>query len=103
MPRVLTQEQVDAYRRDGFLFPVRVVDRGSAGELRRKLEEVERTIGGEIQQRYRIKAHLPFPWLNDLIRHPRMLDAVEDVIGPNILCWGSSFFTKNARDPRFVS
>ena len=32
-----------------------------------------------------------------------MLDAVEDIIGPNILCWGSSFFTKNAHDPRFVS
>ena len=64
---------------------------------------MEETIGGEVQERYRIKAHLPFPWLNELIRHPRMLDAVEDIIGPDILCWGSSFFTKNAHDPRFVS
>ena len=103
MPKVLTQEQVEAYHRDGFLFPVRIMDRESAGELRRKLEEVEKTIGGEMQERYRIKAHLPFPWLNELIRNPVMLDAVEDIIGPNILCWGSSFFTKNAHDPRFVS
>ena len=103
MPKILTQEQVDAYHREGFLFPVRVMDRESASGLRRKLEEVEQTIGGEVQERYRIKAHLPFPWLNELIRHPRMLDAVEDIIGPDILCWGSSFFTKNAHDPRFVS
>ena len=103
MPKVLTQEQVEAYHRDGFLFPVRIMDRESAGELRRKLEEVEKAIGGEMQERYRIKAHLPFPWLNELIRNPVMLDAVEDIIGPNILCWGSSFFTKNAHDPRFVS
>ena len=49
------------------------------------------------------KAHLPFRWLSDIITHPRILDAVEDVIGPNLLCWGSSFFQKNAHDPRFVS
>ena len=59
MPKILTQEQVDAYHRDGFLFPVRVMDRESASGLRRKLEEVEETIGGEVQERYRIKAHSP--------------------------------------------
>jgi len=103
MPKVLTEEQVEAYHRDGYLFPVRIMRRDQATELRSKLESFEAQIGGEFQQRYRIKAHLPFPWLNDLIRNPVLLDAVEDIIGPNILCWGSSFFTKNAHDPRFVS
>jgi len=51
----------------------------------------------------RHKSHLLFTWLNDLIRHPRILDAVEDIVGPNILCWGSSFFIKEKRDPGFVS
>jgi len=103
MPKVLTEEQVTAYGRDGYLFPVPIMGRNEASNLRRKLEETEVEIGGELQERYRIKAHLPFPWLNDLIRNPTLLDAVEDIIGPNILCWGSSFFTKNAHDPRFVS
>ena len=103
MPKVLTEEQVDSYYCDGYVFPVRIMGRDEATELRAKLESAEDHIGAELQERYRIKAHLPFPWLNDLIRYPTLLDAVEDIIGPNILCWGSSFFTKNAHDPRFVS
>ena len=39
----------------------------------------------------------------DIIRNDNILDAIEDIIGPDILCWGSSFFTKNANDARFVS
>ena len=63
---------------------------------RRKLEDFEKMIGDEAQKFLSFKAHLPFKFLTDIIRHPRILDAVEDVIGPNILCWGSSFFQKNA-------
>ena len=51
----------------------------------------------------RHKPHLLFTWLNELIRHPRILDAVEDVIGPDILCWGTIFFIKEARNPGYVS
>lgn len=103
MPRVLTTEMVDAYRRDGCVFPIPIVSGEEAAELRRHLEAFEARIGMEAQKKLKIKAHLPFPWLSNLIRHPRLLDAVEDIIGPNILCWGSSFFSKNAHDPRFVS
>ena len=56
-----------------------------------------------MQGAVRHKPHLLFTWLNDLIRHPRILDAVEDIIGPDILCWGTSFFTKEARNPGYVS
>jgi ectoine hydroxylase-related dioxygenase (phytanoyl-CoA dioxygenase family) len=52
---------------------------------------------------YRIKPHLLFTWLAELVRHPAVLDAVEDVLGPDILCWNTSFFTKEARSPGFVS
>jgi ectoine hydroxylase-related dioxygenase (phytanoyl-CoA dioxygenase family) len=39
----------------------------------------------------------------DLGRNPRILDAVEDVLGPNILLFGASIFAKDGRDPRYVS
>jgi ectoine hydroxylase-related dioxygenase (phytanoyl-CoA dioxygenase family) len=42
----------------------------------------------------RNKAHLKMPSLEPVIRHPAVLDAVESIIGPDILCWGSSFFIK---------
>lgn len=103
MPKHLTEEQILAYHRDGCVFPVPLLTPREAASIRRKFEALEAAIGGEAQERFKIKAHLPFPWLHDLIRNPRLLDAIEDIIGPNILCWGSSFFTKNAHDPRFVS
>ena len=56
-----------------------------------------------MQGAVRHKPHLLFTWLNELIRHPRILDAVEDIIGPDILCWGTSFFIKEARNPGYVS
>jgi hypothetical protein len=41
--------------------------------------------------------------MNELVRHPKILDAVESVIGPTILCWGSQFFMKQPGDRTFVS
>ena len=51
----------------------------------------------------RTKPHLLFTWADELVHHPRILDAVEDVLGPNLLAWSSSFFNKEAHDPSFVS
>lgn len=103
MPKVLTDEQVASYEDNGFLSPFTLCSAEEAAALRDRFEDMERTLGEEPQKRFRVKAHLPFPWLCDLIGHPKLLDAVEDLIGPDILCWGSSFFTKKANDPRFIS
>ncbi|HTI85798.1 MAG TPA: phytanoyl-CoA dioxygenase family protein [Alphaproteobacteria bacterium] len=103
MPKALTSEQVDHYNTNGFLFPVEAYTSAEAAALYRRYAETEEKAGEELQKRFRVKAHLPFPWLCDIIRHPKLLDAVEDILGPNILCWGSSFFSKNAHDPRYIS
>jgi non-heme Fe2+,alpha-ketoglutarate-dependent halogenase len=103
MPKVLTDKQIAAYAENGFLSPFTLCSPAEAGTMHDRFEDMERTLGEEPQKRFRVKAHLPFPWLCDLISHPRLLDAVEDLIGPDILCWGSSFFTKKAADPRFIS
>jgi ectoine hydroxylase-related dioxygenase (phytanoyl-CoA dioxygenase family) len=70
---------------------------------RRRLEESERRAGQVLQGNQRHKTHLLFTWADELVHHPRILDAVEDVIGPNILCWNTNFFIKEARSPGFVS
>ena len=51
----------------------------------------------------RHRSHVLFTWIDEMVRHPEILDAVEDVLGPDILCWNTSFFIKEARDPGFVS
>jgi non-haem Fe2+, alpha-ketoglutarate-dependent halogenase len=101
--KVFTSDGVARYRRDGFYFPLRVLTPAEAAGYRARLEAVERGRGGPLGGELRHKGHLLFTWLNDLIRHPCILDAVEDLLGPNLLCWSSSFFIKEARDPAFVS
>jgi hypothetical protein len=90
------------YRELGYYAPIRVLTTAEVAELRGKLEAFEAS-GNGMQGAVRHKPHLLFTWLNDLIRHPRVLDAVEDIIGPDILCWGTSFFIKEARNPGYVS
>jgi Protein involved in biosynthesis of mitomycin antibiotics/polyketide fumonisin len=51
----------------------------------------------------RHKAHLLFPWLANLVRNEKILDAVEDLYGRDLLCWTSNFFIKEAQNPAFVS
>ena len=103
MAKLLSQEQIDRYQNQGAIAPIRIMDSDAAFAYRRQFEALEEEIGEEAQGRFRIKAHLPFPWLTELIHNSTMLDAVEDLIGPNIVVWGSSFFTKKAHDHRFVS
>jgi ectoine hydroxylase-related dioxygenase (phytanoyl-CoA dioxygenase family) len=99
----LSPSAIEQYERDGYFFPVRVLSSEEAREYRGELERVERDLGGPLRGTYRIKPHLLFTWLADLVRHPSVLDAVEDVIGPDILCWNTSFFTKEADSPGYVS
>jgi hypothetical protein len=94
MGKMLSAAAIDQYRRDGYYYPIRVVSREEAARYRDRLESVERDLGGPLRGVYRIKPHLLFTWLAELVRHPRILDAVEDVLGPDILCWNSSFFTR---------
>ena len=98
----LPEAAVAHYREHGYYAPVRVMSAHEAEGIRRRLEAHE-AIHGALKGSMRHKTHLLFTWLDGLIRHPAVLDAVEDVIGPDILCWGSTFFIKEPRDPGFVS
>ena len=103
MPKLLTEEEIAAWDSEGCIFPFRAVAPDEAEANLNRFLALEEQIGEEPQNRFKIKAHLPFPWMWDIIRNDNILDAVEDLIGPNILCWGSSFFCKQANDVRYVS
>ena len=96
-------EAVSQFRRDGFYFPIPVLTAKEVANYRCSLERTEQNHRGEIARILRSKPHLVLTWANELIRQPRILDAVENILGPNILCWGSTFFIKEARDPAYVS
>lgn len=70
---------------------------------RNNLEEYEKSKGKTISGNDRHKAHLLFKWVNEIVNNKNILDVIEDVLGPNILCWSSNFFIKEANDNAFVS
>jgi non-haem Fe2+, alpha-ketoglutarate-dependent halogenase len=98
----LPEAAVAHYREHGYYAPVRVMPAHEAESIRRRLEAHE-AAHGALKGSMRHKSHLLFTWLDGLIRHPAVLDAVEGVIGPDILCWSSTFFIKEPHDPGFVS
>ncbi len=103
-PKVLTRAQVEAYARDGYHFPVRAMSAEEAGRYRAKLEGLERQLGQSVMKtELRNKPHLALAWADELVRLPRILDAVEDILGPNLLCWSSSLFVKDAHDAGYIS
>lgn len=103
MPKLLSRSQIDRFHEQGFLAPIRVMPAAEALEYRRRLERFEAGAGGPLRGELRHKSHLLFAWLADLVRHPRILDAVEDLYGPDLLCWTSNFFIKEKESPAFVS
>ena len=102
MPKVLTPTRSNSSPR-GLRAPhprhVRGRDRGAArpaGDFRGR---DRRSAQGNVGH----KTHLLFAWLADVVHHPVILDAVEDLYGPDLFCWSSSFFIKEPRNPAFVS
>jgi ectoine hydroxylase-related dioxygenase (phytanoyl-CoA dioxygenase family) len=98
----LNESQIRQYHEQGYLFPLPALSPGAALAYRRRLEGFEAQ-GGSAMEGLRHKPHLLFTVLDDLVRHPDVLDAVEGVLGPNILCWASSFFTKEPHSPSYIS
>lgn len=99
----MTPQQVEQFRRDGYVHPIRVMSEDAAAECRRKLEAFERATGGPLKGELRHKSHLLFAWIAELVRNEKILDAVQDLYGPDLLCWTTNFFIKEARNPAFVS
>ncbi|MEM8923862.1 MAG: phytanoyl-CoA dioxygenase family protein [Actinomycetota bacterium] len=102
MPKHLTDAQVDHFRQRGYLAPLDLLTPNEAAEARAKLEAYEAETGGPIGGAERAGGHLLWPWVDQLMRHETLLDAVEDLIGPDILCWNSVFWIKEAGSPSYV-
>src|SRR6267378_5703874 len=99
MPTMLTSAQVERYTRDGFLSPNAALSRDEAKSCLAKLEAFEAAVGGRLtadgtDPRYRSRTHVLLAWVHALARHPAILGAVEDLVGPDILVYTSTWFIK---------
>lgn len=96
---MLTQDQRAAYDRDGFVAGIPAFDPQETAALRMRVEALEKEhsagAGGHtLNQFFRVNGHLVIPLLTEIARTPAVLDAVSDVLGPNLLVWSVELFIK---------
>jgi non-heme Fe2+,alpha-ketoglutarate-dependent halogenase len=101
--KVLTPNQVDSYHRDGLLFPLPALSAAEVEYFRGRHDDLDQHLGGRPTAVEKGDRHLNIKWICDLATHPAVLNAVEDIIGPDILIHSSTIFTKYAHDEKFVS
>lgn len=97
----------DAYARDGFFFPYDVMGEAEAAELLADLEAGEAELAAperraELSMLRAYTARL-LPSFDRLIRHPRLIDAVSQVLGRDLLVWQCTLFIKEPNTRSYVS
>ena len=94
-----------AYERDGFFFPCDVTSEAHAAELVADLESAEAQFAGDRAQLSLLRSYPSqlLPSFARLIRHPRLIDAVSQIIGPDVLVWSCGFFIKEPGSKSYVS
>ena len=104
---MLSKAAISRYHSEGFLFPLRAFAPDVAAAYR---ADVERTCANSLGAAaafsgtvsYRVKPYLLFTWAADLVREPAILDAVEDLIGPDILVFHTTMWWKTKGSPSRV-
>ena len=99
----LTQEQLDHYKNKGYVSPVSALTSIEAKEIRDEIEKIEKDWPGALEGINRNYIHLISPIFNKVCLNKNILDAVESIIGKNILICGTTLFIKNPNERGFVS
>ena len=99
----LSANQLKQYEDEGFVSPIDIFSKEKAKEIRNEIELIEKKMPGELEKSGRYNAHLISPLLDEVTHNPKILDAVQSLIGENILVCGTTLFIKNPNEKGFVS
>jgi len=99
----LSSNQLKQYRDEGFVFPINIFSKEKAKEIRNEIELIEKEMPEELEKSGRYNAHLISPLLDEVTHNTKILDAVESLIGEDILVCGTTLFIKNPNEKGFVS
>jgi hypothetical protein len=102
MGKVLSNEELLRYSQQGFIFPFQVLSSSEVAVYRRLLDSLFARLENEPHKLTLRQPHLHFRWAYELATDPRILDMVEDIIGPNILIHTSSIFRKAGSDTAWI-
>jgi len=99
----LTLKQLKHYEEDGYVAPINVLSLGEADEIRKEIEFIEKKWPNELEGLGRNYIHLISPVFDRVCHNNNILDAVESIIGKNILVCGTTLFVKKPKEKEFVS
>jgi hypothetical protein len=101
----MTSTLATAYEKDGYYFPYDVTNAHGAAELLADLEAAEAEVAGDRARLSHLRSYPSqlLPSFAGLIRNPRLIDAVSQIIGPDVLVWSCGFFIKEPGSKSFVS
>ncbi len=99
----LSSNQLQQYEDEGFVSPIDIFSKNKAKEIRDEIETIEKRFPGELDKSGRYNAHLISPLLDELTHNSKILDAVQSLIGKDILVCGTTLFIKNPKEKGFVS
>jgi len=102
MPKILSDALVKMYRAQGFTSAVDALAPEETRRYRAELEAWEASMGHTLDFPEKSKSYLLFDWADAIVHHPKVLDAVEDLIGPDILVYHSTMWIKEAQSPSYV-
>ena len=102
MPKKLSESQILQFQEKGFVFPIDMCSQAQASHYLDQLESFEQSQGKTMGKGFNFKPHLLLTWVNEIARNPIVLDAVEDLIGPNIRLFHLSAWSKGPGDGAFV-
>ncbi len=103
MSSKLSLEQIQSYQNDGILFPIDALTQTEVQNMTAGLADIQTRLGRPPKTEELHQLFLNYRWAYDLVTHPKILDAVESVLGPDVMLWATSVFAKPAHDPGFIS
>ncbi len=99
---MLSQQQVQSYQADGYLSGLPVATATEAALYREAFNRLEEREGREKARIGLLDYHFEEPFLWQIAAHPAVLDAMEALMGPNLLLLATHFFCKYGQEEKFV-
>ncbi len=95
--------QIKQYHDEGFVFPIRIMSKDEALAIAAMIENAEKLYPEEMHAENRNNLHLSFSFLDKLVHNKVVVDAMEDLLGPDLALWATVMFIKEPSSEHYVS
>ena len=99
----LNEKQLKDYEDHGFVAPINVLTLEEATKIKEEIEYIEKKCPDELIGLGRNNVHYISPIFDQVCHNSKILDAVESIIGKDILVGGTTLFIKDPDKKGFVS